>query len=68
LDLVELSVGDNKKIKDVSFMINLKILYAVGSCGINLQSIKGLNIDILDTHGNPNFTKAVSEVYIQAQN
>jgi hypothetical protein len=35
LDLVELYVGDNKKITNVSFMRGLKILGASGKCGID---------------------------------
>ena len=64
LDLIELTCNEpnivldcdaNEKINDVSFMTNLKKLFAEGSCGINPQGIKGLNLSVLDTWGNPNF-------------
>jgi hypothetical protein len=35
LDLIELDVSWNKKITNVSFMKNLKKLYADGNCGID---------------------------------
>jgi hypothetical protein len=35
LDLIELNVADNKKITNVSFMKNLKILNARSMCGID---------------------------------
>ncbi len=36
-------------------MTNLKKLSAEGDSGINSQGIQGLNLDVLDIYGNPNF-------------
>jgi len=47
LDLIELYCTINEKIKDVSFMRNLKILY-VDNCGIDQQGIRGL--DLIELH------------------
>jgi hypothetical protein len=45
LNLVELRVNNDKKLFNVSFMKNLKILHANGSdCGINQNGINGLNL------------------------
>src|ERR1700742_2716666 len=41
--ITKLYADDNKKIKDVSQMTSLKILYANGNCGIDQNSIKDLN-------------------------
>ena len=56
LDLIELNAADNKKIKNVSFMRNLKILDASGKCGITEIGIKGLVLEELLSHSNPNIT------------
>jgi hypothetical protein len=52
LNLTALDAGNNANIKDVSFMTNLKVLFAYGSCGIDKAGINGLNIGIL--HANDN--------------
>jgi hypothetical protein len=44
LNLIELYAQFNGKINNVSFMTNLKKLYAYGSCGIDQQNIQGLNL------------------------
>jgi hypothetical protein len=55
LDLIELSVDENSKITNVSFMKNLKILNARGICGIDQYGINGLEIIDLYVCNNINF-------------
>ncbi len=57
LNLIILSVSSNNKITDVSFMKNLKILYAGGTSGIDRNSIRKLKLDKIITSGNINFSK-----------
>src|SRR5271154_4878627 len=52
LNLIELYAGCNEKIKDVSFMTNLKKLHASGCCGIDQKGIKGCNLIELDANYN----------------
>src|SRR5271163_1618580 len=52
LDLIELYADRNEKIKDVSFMTNLKKLHALGCCGIGQEGIKGCNLIELDANRN----------------
>jgi len=42
--LIELYANNNPKIKDVSFMTNLKKLYADKDCGIDQKGIQGLDL------------------------
>lgn len=51
LNLVELNASHNKRIRDISFMTNLRILKA-RDCGIDQNSIKGLNLVYLDATKN----------------
>jgi len=43
-NLIELYANNNPKIKDVSFMTNLKKLYADKDCGIDQKGIQGLDL------------------------
>ena len=53
LNLVELNVWDNTKIRKINHMTNLRILYAGGSlCGINDDDIVGLNLVELNVSDN----------------
>ena len=52
LNLVELCVGSNKKIHNVSFMTSLKKLMAWDFSSIDQNGIKGLDIIELNTDGN----------------
>ena len=52
LDLINLHVSDNNKIKNVSFMKNLYSLYAGNNCGIDQNGIKNLDLVELDASDN----------------
>ena len=52
LNLYELDVNDNKKIRDISFMKNLKKLNASDNCGIDQNGIIGLDLIELHVSGN----------------
>jgi hypothetical protein len=52
LDLIELYVGKNNKITNVSFMKKLKILDASCDCGIDQHGIDGLDLIELDVNDN----------------
>ena len=52
LNLFKLNAHDNTKITNVSFMTNLKILDASGTCGINQIGILGLNLWNLNVQDN----------------
>lgn len=55
LNLIELYVSHNYKIKDVSYMTNLRTLIACGNCGIDKKGINNLKFIELNTYGNKNF-------------
>ena len=57
LDLEELYVSCNEKVKDVSHMKNLKILDARGDCGIDQNGINGLDLDELNKFANSKITQ-----------
>ena len=48
-----LNASNNPKIKDVSWLKNLKKLGASGDCGINQLGINGLDLIKLDASNNP---------------
>jgi len=50
--LVQLNVGGNKHVTDVSFLTALKNLNVNGQCGVDQQGIKGLNLRVLYAAGN----------------
>jgi hypothetical protein len=56
LDLIELYAGNNKKITNVSFMKNLKKLYASSNCGIDQHGINGLDLIELSASNNNKIT------------
>ena len=53
LNLIELDASFNKFIYCVNHMQNLKILRAVGTCGIDQNGIKDVNLIELHAHYNP---------------
>ena len=52
-----LNVIYNLDIKHISWMKNLKELYASGNCGIDQKGIKGLNLIKLNVHDNSKIKK-----------
>ena len=52
LDLIQLDISYNNKIKDISFMKNLKILNAYGNTELDQDSIKNLDLIELDVSYN----------------
>ena len=53
---IKLNVTDNQKITNINHMRKIKILNASGDCGINNESIKLINPEILIAHGNTKIT------------
>jgi hypothetical protein len=51
-NVILLDVSNNNKITNVSFMKKLKILYADGTCGIDQNDIKGLDLIKLNANNN----------------
>ena len=52
LNLIILNAYKNAKIKNVSFMINLQILYVEKNYGINQNGIRRLNLIVLKAYNN----------------
>ena len=50
--VMKLDANYNPRIEDVTHMMNLKILYASGDCGIDQNGIKGLNLEKLNAENN----------------
>ena len=61
LNLVELNANNNKKIKKINHMTNLRILYASWKCGIDddslISTFGGLNLVKLNAWNNPKIKK-----------